>query len=419
MTGAWRVAPWKRTTVAIAMVALVLEGGSALAIALVGKRLDEPIRRVAGMFREQSVMLSELLAPGDRLLRVDSTLGWRYRAGFASGRDHTNTQGLRASREYDVAPPAGVLRVAAFGDSFVYGNEVDDASAWPAQIEALGPGIEILNYGVGGYGLDQAFLRYLDEGSRLAPHIVLVGFVVDDLGRLVNVYRRFLSSRELPLFKPRFALDGRGQLALMPNPMAGEADYRRLIDHPRSVLAHGRSDAWYAPLIYENPLYDWSASVRLAITVWLRVRRRYLDPQRMFVQGELNHATPAFALQVAVFEEFARAVRRAGAEPVIVFLPDRQSLAQLAVGRRAVYVPLLERMRARGASVLDAALAFPAGPPSADWFMRGGHYSPAGNRLVALWLREQLMARRPLPPRSGPEGLGGARPGSETPTSPR
>jgi len=70
-------------------------------------------------------------------------------------------------------------------------------------LEARTDALNVLNYGIGGYGFDQAFLRFQREGIALRPDVVLIGFAPDDLGRLVNVYRRFISSRELPLAKPR------------------------------------------------------------------------------------------------------------------------------------------------------------------------------------------------------------------------
>ena len=44
-----------------------------------------------------------------------------------------------------------------------------------------------------GYGGDQAYLRYLFEGQRFAPRLVVMGCVPDDINRAVNAYRRFLS----------------------------------------------------------------------------------------------------------------------------------------------------------------------------------------------------------------------------------
>jgi hypothetical protein len=87
---------------------------------------------------------------------LDPDLGWRYRSGFRSPTDRINSQGLRALREYSSRPAPGIFRVAAFGDSYVYGTEVPDGECWAARIEELDPGIEVLNYGVGGYGVDQA-----------------------------------------------------------------------------------------------------------------------------------------------------------------------------------------------------------------------------------------------------------------------
>ena len=84
---------------------------------------------------------------------------------------------------------SGVLRAAAFGASFVFSNDVDDTSAWEYDIERGFPGIEVPNYGVTAYGVDQAYIEYLARGRDLHPQVVIVGFAPDDLTRLVNVYR--------------------------------------------------------------------------------------------------------------------------------------------------------------------------------------------------------------------------------------
>src|SRR2546425_487125 len=111
--------------------------------------------------------------------------------------------------------------VAALWNSFVYCNEVKNEDSWPAQIELMYPGIEVLNYGVGGYGVDQAYLRFLAEGSRLSPRIVVIGFATDDLSRVVNVYRRFRSNRGVPLGKTRDVFCEHGERGLLPTPGPG------------------------------------------------------------------------------------------------------------------------------------------------------------------------------------------------------
>src|SRR2546426_4127010 len=266
----------------VAIVLAVIEGLSSFAIWVSRPFLVEEIRTTRDIFDEQSDGIRRVLESDSlRVLALDPLLGWRYRAGRRDSANTMNSQGLRSTRQYAPHPPRGVLRVAAFGDSFVYGNEVSDSGAWPALMERLFPRMEVLNYGVGGYGVDQAFLRFCSEGTALSPDVVIIGFVRDDLRRVVNVYRRFISNLELPLVKPRFALDGADSLVLLPNPAPHPSDYERYLRGPRRVIELGAHDQWYRAAVYENPLYDYSATVRLLTNLWLRSDNRYLAADRL------------------------------------------------------------------------------------------------------------------------------------------
>ena len=377
------------------LVVATLEGLSLAVLHLSRPLLTEEIRTTRDIWREQSVLMRQLLQ-GRGLLAVDSALGWRYRSDIATARDQTNSRGLRSAREYSAVPADSVVRVAAFGDSFVYGNEVDNASCWPVLAEHIYPRLEVLNYGVGGYGNDQAYLRFLADGRSLSPRIAILGFTPTDFGRVVNVYRRFLSNRELPLFKPRFVLRAGGQLELVPSPVRAPADYARYLEHPEAVTTLGRGDAWYEPAIYEDPLYDISATVRLLTGLWIKVRRRYVDGDRLVRDGVFNRASTAFALQTTLFQSFAAKARAAGIVPLVIILPDRESIVRRRDGHAPIFAPLVDDLRAKGIDYLDltgAFLAREARQPPDGWFMPGGHYSPSANRLIAKWLGPRLLER--------------------------
>jgi hypothetical protein len=250
--------------------------------------------------------------------------------------------------------------------------------------------IEVLNYGVGGYGVDQAFLRFQREGRLLNPSVVIIGFTTDDLRRLVNVYRRFLSVDEQPLFKPRYRLNG-DTLELIPNPMRTVAQYRALLDDPASVRQYGRHDQWFEPLMYRNPLYDWSATMRLGSAAWIRVANRYVRRDRIFDGGIFNTQSEAFRLQLALFKAFRDSVTSAGYTPIVLMLPDEESLRARGAGGRTIYQPLVEQLAAMKIEVLDASDAF-SGKSGTDWFRPGGHYSKTGNQIVAEWLTPQIRA---------------------------
>jgi GDSL-like Lipase/Acylhydrolase family len=382
------------TALTTVVVVVLLEIMSAVIIALSSSRLVEPIRRTPAIYADQSRRIQSLFFSDTvRGLVFDPELGWKYRAGWRDQTTVHNLAGLRSQQEYQPHPRPGTLRIAAFGDSFVYGNETRWTESWPALIEQADSTLEVLNYGVGGYGVDQAYLRFLREGRSFAPSIVLICFTTDDLRRLVNVYRRFLSIDELPLLKPRFELTGDNQLRLLPSPIGSVEDYRRLLDDPRRIRTYGAADQWYERLVYENPAYDWSAIIRLTSTAWIRIANRYVRHDRIYSGGGLNPESAAFRLQVAVFQAFRDSVTAAGDQPIIVFLPDRASVAARLAGDPALYAPLAARLSSLHMLLIDAGDAFVKAPTKGsiqDWFMPGGHYSPTGNLIVAQWLTPLL-----------------------------
>lgn len=374
----------------------VIEAFSWIAIALVP---DRAIRRTSDIFDEQSNMIRAFLARRSvpHHIEIHPVLGWRYAANFRDQDHQMNSMALRSAREYEPIPPPGVLRIAAFGDSYVYGSEVDNASAWATVMESNTPNLEVLNYGVGGYGVDQAYLRYLLEGSVLAPHVVLIGFTPDDIVRTVNVYRRFLWNRDFVLFKPRYVLGKQGELSLLDVPMRELKDYERLLANPSEVIRFGENDYWYEPSIYENPFHDYLATLRLtcAFANWLH--RKYIDPERPIRGETFNETSTAFRIQVALFERFTESVRASGALPLVVMLPDEQSVWRVRQGQSTVYDPLLRRMQERRIAYIDAVEAFKGSDATAKvkgWFAPKGHYSVVGNTVVAVWLvgavREQV-----------------------------
>lgn len=386
-----------RISVAIVGGVILMEVLALVAIRVSRSSLDDGLRTRRSLYAEQSARIRVLLRPDStRLLVLDSTLGWRYRGGRADSVHGSNAWGARGRREYSSRPRPGVTRVAAFGDSFVYANEVADRDGWSAQLERLDPQLEVLNFGVGGYGLDQAYLRFLGEGDAHGSQVALLGFSPDDLGRLVNVYRRFRSSREQPLFKPRFLEGPDGSLELLPNPAASVSFYERVLREPDAVAAFGAHDEWFEPVVYRNPWYDRSATVRLVAGLWSRVRRRYLDRDRLRRGDVYNVAAPAFRIQVRLFEVFADSARARGQRPLVVFFPDRWTVEQVRAARSQVYAPLAAALDARAIEYLDLAEAFRDGAAArvGGWFMPVGHYSSEGNRIVAAALRERLLQPR-------------------------
>ncbi len=99
--------------------------------------------------------------------------------GWDAGDPHTRVRG----RNSIAAPRDDLMRVLALGDSFTWGNEVNADENFAHLLDAADNGLEVLNMGVPGYGIDQMVLKYERFGTRLEPDLILLGIYTSDYER--------------------------------------------------------------------------------------------------------------------------------------------------------------------------------------------------------------------------------------------
>jgi hypothetical protein len=96
--------------------------------------------------------------------------------------DHLSDLDLR-DRHYDPLPPAGKIRVAMVGDSFVRGEGVPLEGSLPKQLEALlGPDrFEVVNTGAAGFGTEEEVGVAQRVSRKLNISRVLLVFIPNDI----------------------------------------------------------------------------------------------------------------------------------------------------------------------------------------------------------------------------------------------
>jgi lysophospholipase L1-like esterase len=177
------------------------------------------------------VGLMVFLAAGELVLRAagfsepvwyepDAQLGWKLRPGLAAwftaeGRAfvRVNASGLR-DREHALDKPADAYRIAVLGDSYAEARQVEaEQTFWgllPGRLERCGfaPGrrIEVLNFGVSGYGTAQEYLMLESTAIRYRPDLVLLQFTNGN--DVANNSPALESEKD----RPFFLLDARGAL---------------------------------------------------------------------------------------------------------------------------------------------------------------------------------------------------------------
>lgn len=338
-----------------------------------------------------------------RTTGFDSVLGWVPKPSRTTLHDKSRNRSVvttigpqrtRGKKTYSVIPRADMTRIAAFGDSYTFGAVVSDDECWAAKLDAEDARVEVLNFGVGGYGLDQAYLRYEKEGVRFSPHIVLICYLTENIARHVNVYRPFYSrSDSWPFSKPRFILVA-DTLKLLNNPLSTPRHYEELVRNPEEVLARlGKHDYFYQKSCRSSRL-DFLPSVRLFTIFRHNMRTRYSD-NTLYEGGYYNVDSKAFHVTVKLIDRFYERVRINGAIPVVLIFPHENDLVRYSSSGTKSYLPLLDYLRRRQLRHIDVVDAFDeSGRVIVVRHLFNietkGHYSPLGNELVAKYLFKYL-----------------------------
>jgi lysophospholipase L1-like esterase len=130
--------------------------------------------------------------------------GWYRKEGEAYIR--INSEGLR-DREHAKQKPPGTLRIALLGDSFAEALQVPLEDAfWVVLEERLqgcrafneGKRVEVINFGVSGYGTAQELLTLRERAWDYAPDIVLLAMTTNN--DITDNLRAFKKTDEIPYF---------------------------------------------------------------------------------------------------------------------------------------------------------------------------------------------------------------------------
>lgn len=237
----------------------------------------------------------------------DPATGWTYRPNSKrqDGTFTVNGAGLRALREYTMKPAADTLRIALFGDSFVAGDEVTDEKAWALLLEQelnrAGLKAEVLNFGVSGYSMTQAFLRWQSLGKRFSPDMVIFVFQAENLDRNVNVFHQLYWQGGAVYSKPRFIIED-GSLSLVNSPVIPPED---LLDVMRAFDSHplATHEAFYKGRDASSPIWRMSRVAGLLYDTFSHLNA-VVAPARVYgadsERGQLGEAiVGAFAADVA------------------------------------------------------------------------------------------------------------------------
>ena len=309
------------------------------------------------------LLFVELVCFGLYKLNPGTIFDWRY---HPSAFEHTKKSNL----QFGWSSPEGLPRpdqakqlptcARAFGDSFTYGEEVYPKDAWP-NLASLELGCRIENYGVGGFGTDQAYILY--QSTQSNTPIVILGIYSEMLRRNQAASWLFYGMQKDRVLKPYFKLTQQGnleQISWPANPSVEE--YRNYHSH----------DIFFKSYDVQFP-YFWHLSKIIFYHLKTRLENKgvFFDKQAV-----------ALPLQLALLNAFrAEAIAR-GSEMILVFFPTLSELAN----NKLSYSAQLDAYKTQhpNACVIDTGPALLAAIKAGEALgAPQGHFNPTGNAIVA------------------------------------
>ncbi len=242
--------------------------------------------------------------------------------------------------------------ISLYGDSFTFSGEVADRHAW-AEVAAARLKCKVRNFGVGGYGSDQAYLRFSLQKDRDPSKIIVLNHLSENILRNINQYRSLLYPGIADNFKPVFYIAGDDGLKLAAIPkFSGYRQYLKTVDAPARHLAHesflpnGRNRG--AALAFP---YSLSLISVVANDFHIRARLNGIPWHSEFYAAD--HPDNGLAVTSAILQRFHADVRSLGKTPVIAITPVCADFRYFQDNGKWTYQPLIGELQNSGLEVLN------------------------------------------------------------------
>jgi hypothetical protein len=295
--------------------------------------------------------------------------------------------------------------VSLYGDSFTFGADVPDDLAW-GNLLISSIGCRVDNYGVSGFGTDQAYLRFAATHSDEAP-VVILAYFPENIIRNVNQNRSLIYGGNVAI-KPLFTIATNGSLEYVPRVPLSEDDYEEFVTDPGKFLTHEYLLPDSGPLSQRTLEFPYSISFFRVITyrrlfssllsLWFDVAPWYMELY------DPNHPADALMLTAAILATFDHEAKARGKHPLIVALPSIREFDYYRENGLWIFQPLIDELQRSGIRMINLGPLLTAHFVESDYCYyvctrptrRSGHYTAEGNRVLAkvvgkLLLDEELI----------------------------
>jgi hypothetical protein len=173
----------------LSLVKVVLINVAVVLILLLVFLVVVPMRSNFTELRKDAIVVDKTGMP--RLLPNLRDVPYMHEHGYQEIRVSSNREGFR-DRDHEVAKPAGTLRVATVGDSFVFGMNMRQDQTLASQLEKVlnregGQKWESFNFGIPGLNFEGMGRITQAFALKYHPDAVVYSYICDDISQTDNI----------------------------------------------------------------------------------------------------------------------------------------------------------------------------------------------------------------------------------------
>ena len=302
---------------------------------------------------------------------------------------------------------------SCYGDSFTFSRQVNDDETWVHYLSEF-TNSNVINFGVGNYGVDQALLRLKREFPKHPTKIVIMGVVPETICRIVSVWKHYYEYGNTFGFKPRFILKN-NSLNLIENIIDSKDKFEKYQNYLEDI---NRYD-----FFYKNKFLKEKISFPYCITILKNLRRNFgiinwvqkinqrkknnfdctdieWNTMKIIMKINLDWRVKLFQdnetceLLKQILVEYANYGKKQNFKPVFIFLPQKDDILFIKKNFNFYHNFVNELKKIENLFCIDITKDMinikEIDRMFSDNNEYGGHYSKDGNQKVAELIFNEL-----------------------------
>ena len=327
----------------------------------------------------------------------------------------TNFSGARTNPEFEKTES----KISCYGDSFAFCRQVNDDETWEHYLSKTFM-INVQNFGVGNYGLDQTLLRLKREYTLNPTKIVIIGVVPDTISRILSMWKHYYEYGNTLGFKPRFKISN-NDLELIKNPIDTKEKFLKYTNYLNIIQ---ENDFFYKTKFSKekitfpyciNIFRNWKRNSELIRAV-KRIEKNESDgdnskeilwkPMSIIMEINLKWRVQLFQnknnldLIIKILEEYVMFSKQNNFLPVFVFLPQKDDLLFIKKNYHFYENMINAILKIKDLVFFDITKELIQIKNLDELYSDdndyGGHYSADGNKKISELIANELREREIL-----------------------